>query len=461
MGFNLSAAPYPGRAARSQPFGDAIPPPLPHTFRMRKFAVAVVVASILAMPALAQRRRAATPASVDETTVAGWLTVHARALVTSEPYPWSYDLEPLGRMVGDATVVGLGDGTHGTHEFFTVKQRLFDRLVREKGFDVIALEAPFSIFNRLNDWVQGGAGDPVAILREAEKSGYYFWYTEEILELARAMREYNLRRGSAPRIEIAGVDIYGYQSDAQAVVAYLRGVDPAAAVQAETLYGCFSRSPGTCETDVARVHDQLAARRNELVPLSSARTFDDAVRAAAIVVQYFQGSAGAARDTWMATNTLWLRQHHSTSGKIVVWAHNEHLGRTKTKNAPNPMGLQIAKGLRNENDYFVIGTLAGSGSFLQYTQGTSTTPSQLTTQSFREIPPDSYEARFSEARTPYLLVPLDGELPAWLTAASSFRWAGSGPQAGNPDVVQKESLPAKFDAVVYIATTTPARMLPR
>ncbi|HEY0144189.1 MAG TPA: erythromycin esterase family protein [Thermoanaerobaculia bacterium] len=428
---------------------------------MRKLAVAVLLAMVIAMPALAQRRRAATPLPVDATTVAGWLSLHARPLVSVEPYPWSYDLEPLGRMVGDATIVGLGDGTHGTHEFFTVKQRIIEYLAREKQFDVIALEAPFSIFNRLNDWVQGGAGDPVAILAEGEKIGYYFWYTEEILELVRAMREYNLRRGSQPRLEIAGVDIYGYQSDAAAVVAYLRGIDPAAAVRAESLYSCIGKQTTTCEGDVTRVHDQLAARRAELVPLTSARAFDDAVRAARIVLQYFEGAAGTARDASMAANTLWLQKHHSASGKVMVWAHNEHLGRTKTANARHPMGLQITTALADPNDYFIIGTLAGGGSFLQYTHASANAPSQLSTQSFRAFAGDSYEARFSEARVPQLLVPLDGELPAWLTTATSFRWAGSGPQDGTPDVVQKESLPEKFDAVVFVATTTPARMLPR
>lgn len=428
---------------------------------MRKFAIAVLVATLLAMPATAQRRRAAMPAPVDETTVAGWLSLHARALVSVEPYPWSYDLELLGRAVGDATIVGLGDGTHGTHEFFTVKQRLIDYLAREKNFDVVALEAPFSIFNRLNDWVQGGAGDPVAILAEAEHYGYYFWNTEEILELAKAMREYNLRRGAHPPIEIAGFDIFGHPADAAAVVAYLRGVDPAAAAQAESTYTCISRRTETCKADVARVHDQLAARRAELVPLSSARAFDDAVRAARVVMQPFDGVAGAARDTSMTENALWLREHHSTSKKIIVWAHNEHLGRTKTKNAPNPMGLQIATALPNADDYFMVATLAGSGSFLQYTLPTSTEPARLTTASFREIPPDSYEARFSEAKAPFLFVPLDGPLPEWLTTPADFRWAGSGAQNGLSDVVQKESLPAKFDAIVFVATTTPARMLPR
>lgn len=428
---------------------------------MRKFAAAVLLATFFAMPALAQRRRAATPVPVDESTVAGWLSLHARPLVSIEPYPWSYDLEPLGRLVGGAKIVGLGDGTHGTHEFFTVKQRLIEYLAREKQFDVVALEAPFSIFNRLNDWVQGGAGDPVAILAEADRIGYYFWYTEEILELVRAMREYNLHRGSHPRLEIAGVDVFGYQSDSAAVVAYLRGIDPAAAAQAETLYSCLGKQSATCQADVAKVHDQLAARRAELVPLTSTRAFDDAVHAARVVLQYFEGGAGTARDASMAANTLWLRQHHSAGGKVVVWAHNEHLGRTKTANARNPMGLQIATALEDPNDYFIIGTLAGSGSFLQYTQATTTTPSQLGTQSFRPFADDSYEARFSELRASQLLVPLRGELPAWLTAASTFRWAGSGAQGGQPDIVQKESLPAKFDAVVFVATTTPARMLPR
>ena len=422
-------------------------------------AVFLTMVIVLAPLAYAQKRRAATPPVADARTVAGWLDVNAKRLVAVEPYPFTYDLEPFGRLAGDATIVALGDGTHGTHEFFTIKARLIDYLVREKGFDVVAFEAPFSVFNRLNDWVQGGAGDPVEILAQADRLGYYFWYTEEILGLATAMRDYNLHRGNKPAIEIAGFDVFGYLDEAQQVAEYLRAVDPAAAVQAESTYRCLTTGATTCEADVTRFHEQLAARRDELVPLTSSRAYADALQSARIVTQRFRGLAQEGRDTSMAENALWLQQNRGTGHKIVLWAHQEHLGETQSRFASKPMGSQLATAVGDAN-YFVTGTIAGSGSFLQWTYPAGQPAGILGTGSFREPAPDSYEARFTEAAAPALLVPLEGALPDWLTATSSFRWAGSAPVDSASDVVQKESLPKKLDAVIFVAVTTPARPLP-
>jgi erythromycin esterase len=428
---------------------------------MPRIRAAVLMAVVLLAPfAFAQKRRAATPPVADAHSVPGWLDLNAKRLVAVEPYPFTYDLESFGRLTGEATMVALGDDTHGTHEFFTVKHRLIDYLVRDKGFDVVAFEAPFTIFNRLNGWVQGGAGDPQAILGEADRLGYYFWYTEEILDLARSMREYNLHRGNKPAIEIAGFDVFGYLDESKEVIEYLRAVDPAAAVQAETTYACLtSAGSTTCEADVKRFHEQLAARRDELVPLSSARAYADALQSARIVTQRYNGFAGDGRDTSMTENALWLQQNRGTSHKIVLWAHQEHLGETKTKAAPKPMGKQLTAALGDAN-YFVVGTLAGRGTFLQWTFPAGEPAGHLGTGTFRDAPAESYEARFAEAAAPALLISLEGTLPVWLTDALSFRWAGSAPVDNKPDLVQKESLPAKFDAVIYVAVTTPARSLP-
>src|SRR5206468_9052536 len=109
----------------------------------------------LVSPATAQRRHAVHPPAVPDTTPAGWLANHG--------YPLS-DMEPLRAVIGSATVVGLGDATHGTHEFFDIKLRMIDFLVREMNFTTVGMEGPFVDFNRLNDYILGGSGDPHTIL---------------------------------------------------------------------------------------------------------------------------------------------------------------------------------------------------------------------------------------------------------------------------------------------------------
>lgn len=431
---------------------------------MPRFRLLVVLA-LLAVSAMAEgqaRRRAASPAPLPDTsTVQGWLAVNAPRLISIEPYPWSYDLEPLGRMIGDATIVGLGDGTHGTHEFFTVKHRIVQYLMREKQFDVLVFEAPFTLWNRLNHYVQTGEGDPAAILRDADlRVGYYFWNTEEILAVVEWMRRYNLTRGSKPAVEIAGADIFDSQEEAASVVAYLRGLDDAFAAEAQAKYHCLTGfdTNGSCKAQVTDMHDRLAARRDELVPRTSARSFDDAVRAAYVVVQRFNGSANAPRDLSMAQNASWLRQHRGTSRKMILWAHQEHLGETEYDRTNITLGMRMAEEV-GADAYFAIGNLAGGGTFLQYERKDGV--SVLGTGAYRAVPPESYEAKIMESGAPFLLVPLEGELPSWLSASASYRWAGSSELTSGDDLVNSESLAAKLDAVIWVASTTPARMLPR
>ncbi|MFF1401917.1 erythromycin esterase family protein [Streptomyces sp. NPDC058294] len=64
------------------------------------------------------------------------------------------------RTAGAARVLWLGEATHGSHDFFALKDRVFRHLVEEKGFCTCALEAPWTTGRRLDDFVVHGTGDP-------------------------------------------------------------------------------------------------------------------------------------------------------------------------------------------------------------------------------------------------------------------------------------------------------------
>ena len=96
----------------------------------------------------------------------------------STPLPWppprpamaSTTSVPLVDMVGDAHLVALGEATHGTREFFQLKHRILELLVRERGFNVFAIEATMPEAFAVNDYVLTGRGDPAKAL-----AGLYFW----------------------------------------------------------------------------------------------------------------------------------------------------------------------------------------------------------------------------------------------------------------------------------------------
>lgn len=117
------------------------------------------------------------------------------------------DLDALGRMVGGARIVGLGEASHSGHEFFTLKQRVFRHLVATKGFITFALEASWSTGLRLDAYVTRGVGDPAQIMGDEFQGQYVFWNTQEHLDLIDWMRRYNVAHPDRPQLYFVGNDL--------------------------------------------------------------------------------------------------------------------------------------------------------------------------------------------------------------------------------------------------------------
>lgn len=404
---------------------------------MRRTALALVLLALASSGGAAMRRRG-------EPAPASWLASHATTLESTELVASTRDLEPLRPLVANSTIVALGDVTHGTHEVFTLKLRLIDFLVRELGFDTLAIEAPFTLTSDIDAYIHGGSGDARALLRRAGELDYTFWNTEEFLAMVEWLRAYNLSRPANEQLTIAGFDIYDEETAQTRVVEYVRRLDPAAATAIAGLYRSGS-------AEVAYL--QLAARRADLEP-HGASEFANALQLANIARQRARG-IGESRDAAMAENALWIRAHRGR-GKMLLWAHQEHLGRTPTYLGWPSMGQYLAS---QHPDYFAIGHLAGGGSFLQSIWNPRTNTMRNEPRSFRQPSAESYEAAFREAGLPRLLVSLHGALPSWLEGPASYRSAGSSPNP-EPDWERSEALPQKFDAVIFLDATSPARELP-
>lgn len=391
-----------------------------------------------------------------EATPHGWLVANAHVLDAIELPAPTHDLFPLQSMVGSRSIVALGDTTHGTHEFYTVKLRVIDYLVRNMDFDTIAFEAPYPIFSRLNDYIQTGLGDPRAILGELRPLTYFFWDSEEVLALVEWMRDYNVHRGDRPPVSLVGFDVTQPNVTSARVVDYLRDVDPAAAVEYESKYACARVSglniTSDCEDIAITLRDALASREAELTAKSSATAFADALQYARLVVQS-RWAGGGQRDVSMANNTLWLREHRSNNGKMILWAHSAHLSEVEHRSLGLfPMGRILSDKLGY--DFFTIATFTAQGMFLQWDDVDRNGVFETYTRGFNALKPTAYETYFRQHGAPYLLIPFNNASPEWLTNAADYNFAGTrGPQG------TIGSLPAQYDAGIFIDTTTPVRPL--
>jgi erythromycin esterase len=397
---------------------------------------------LLALP-LAGRVRAVRSATVE--TPESWLRQHALPVSAFDP---AY-----------ATVVALGDVTHATREVYEAKRALLPGLVA-RGFRTILFEAPYTEYKALDAYVLHGAGDPSAALNLPL---YWFWDTNEILDLVQWAREQNAA-GLTPPIRIEGIDPTSPRTTAAEVVAWLRGLDPEAAAQAESAYHCIRdgyRGADWCRNGIAAVRTAMAANRDRYALVSSSQEVEEMLHAARVVEQGERvlSEGYDVRDEPMAENVL---RRVERGEKVVVFGHNEHWGRTSyvldDPNVPiRSAGSVLAEQLGAR--YFALGSIALEGTFLAVEYAPGIRSGEIRTQVMTAPSPDDFAALLSRSGVPSAIFPLHGTLPPWLSGTHRMRFAGStvpSPERTMLDV--PANLGRKFDAVLYVRTSTPTSL---
>lgn len=397
-----------------------------------------------------KRRIVAHPPLPDVSTPAGWLSAYAFPLATTEATGSLDDLAPFAAMAGSSSILGLGDGTHGTHEYETTKLRLIQFAATRMGVDTLAMEGSFPQMQRVNDFVQGGPTPfREAIYPRQGEAPYDFWETLEFEAVATWMRDYNLARGDKPPIAIVGIDVWDGVTAGADLVTYLQRVDPAAASSAASTYTCLAKPNAACVNDTKAIETAVAAKEPQYTASSSALEYTLALHDATVAWQYAVGVGPTARNEGMARNAIWARDHRSAAHRILLWAHGEHLTRTTGIEGVKPTGAWLAD--LAGNDYFVIGNAMWAGKFYASTvdgKGHGTF-------ALAAAGPDAYETFFHASLSPAFLLSLRGPLHAFLAAPHPFRTAGFSP----PTFDYVVDLSKKFDAILYVDQTTPTTPL--
>jgi erythromycin esterase-like protein len=302
----------------------------------------------------------------------------------------SSDYDTLLSAIGGGRFVLLGESTHGTEEYYRERARISERLVREQGFGAVLIEGDWSPTLRVNRYVRGLGSDRSA--GEA-LSGYtdfphWMWPNTAFRDFVERLRERNLTLPPEQRVGVYGMDVYDVFDAQEAVIAYLSGVDRAAAERARAGYRCFAphnrsthrygeaarRASRSCQDEAAAV---LAEVRRIARPAGASQAEEHfaALRSAASVAageEYFRavyaGSmAWNVRDQHMARNVEETAQHvarmRGGEGKVVVWAHNSHNGDARATFAVNRGELNLGQLLRQRHgqDSFLVGFLTYGG----------------------------------------------------------------------------------------------------
>ncbi len=268
------------------------------------------------------------------------------------------DYDALMNLVGDARFVLIGEATHGTHDFYEERARITRRLIREKGFTAVAVEADWPDAYRVNRYVRGEGRDGSAneALSGFERFPAWMWRNTDVSAFVDWLRAHNEGVRAGPKVGFYGLDLYSLFTSVKEVLNYLDQVDPTAAEQARMRYACFdhygedSQHYGyatgiglseSCQQGVLTQLQELQQRAFDYMQADGASSEDaffyaqQNARLVKNAEEYyrtmFRGriSSWNLRDSHMAETLDALARHLSRDGapaKIVVWEHNSHIG---------------------------------------------------------------------------------------------------------------------------------------
>jgi erythromycin esterase-like protein len=405
------------------------------------------------------------------------------------------DYDSLLKLIGDARFVLLGEASHGTHDFYDQRAQITRRLILEKGFTAVAVEADWPDAYRVNRYVRGASNDSDS---EEALSGFkrfptWMWRNADVLDFVGWLREHNdaLSPG-ATKAGFYGLDLYSLHASIEAVLTYLHKVDPDAARRARYRYSCFDHfgedtqaygyaaSFGLAESCQEEVLGQLIELQHRAAAYASrdGRVADDefffAEQNARLVKnaeEYYRSMFRGRVESWnrrdahMAETLDALVAHLESRGsaaKIVVWEHNSHLGDARATEIGEAGEFNVGQLVRER--YAGESVLVGFTTHHGTVTAASNWDAPAERKGVRPALPGSYEALFHEVAIPRFMLDLRNGDPAESLRESRLERAIGviyRPETERQSHYFHARLADQFDAVLHFDETRAVEPLER
>ena len=345
----------------------------------------------------------------------------------------SSDYDPLIDWIGDRRLVLIGEASHGTHNFYRERALITQRLIEQKSFNAVAIEGDWPEAYRVHRFARGTGSDENArdALGGFTRFPSWMWRNMDVLAFVDWLRTHNQRiPRREDRVGFYGLDLYSLHASIRSVLDYLDKIDPEGAQRARYRYGCFDHfgedtqaygyaaSFGLSKSCEQEVLAQLVELRRHAADLASRDgrvepdEFFSAEQNARLVQnaeRYYRSMFAGRAESWNVRDrhmaeTLELLLQHRPHAKIVVWAHNSHLGdaRATQMSAQGEVNLGQLTRERFGEDAFLLGFTTHSGEVT----AASDWDALAERKRVRPALAESYEALFHNSRIPAFLLPL-------------------------------------------------------
>jgi erythromycin esterase-like protein len=398
------------------------------------------------------------------------------------------DYDGLLDLIGDARFVLLGEATHGTHEFYEQRALITQRLISEKGFTAVAVEADWPDAYRVNRYVraEGEDRDAVSALGGFKRFPSWMWRNTDVVNFVDWLRAWNDARPHAARTGFYGLDLYSLFTSMEEVLAYLDQVDPAAAADARQRYACFDHygddsqqyayaagigHSESCQREVIAQLQDMQFRAAEYMRRDSIAASDayfyaqQNARLVKNAEEYyrtmFRGrvSSWNLRDRHMSETLEALAVHlgetRAQPPKIVVWEHNSHVGDARATEIGRLGEWNVGELSRQRygDDAFLIGFSTYDG----WVTAASDWDGPAERKQVRPALPDSYEDVFHQTGLGNFMLPLRPDSAAREALLEGRLERAIGvlylPRTERQSHYFSAQLPQQFDAVIHFDTT--------
>lgn len=403
--------------------------------------------------------------------------------------------DEIMQLVGDARVVLIGEASHGTHEFYKYRAEITKRLIAEKGFAAVAVEADAPDAHRVNRFVRGLGADKTAneSLSNFERFPLWMWRNTDVLDFVIWLKAHNDNLETNDKIGFYGLDLYSLHSSMRSVLDYLEKVDPDAAQTARNRYACFdhfgedAQSYGyaasydkhfSCEGEALKqllelqrnAHDYanrdgFTDRDEYFFAEQNARLVKNAEEYYRSMFEKRGASSWNLRDSHMAETLDALAAHlaeENRAEKIVVWAHNSHLGDARATEMGERGELNVGQLVRER--YGDESCLIGFSTHTGEVAAADNWDEPAQTKRVRESHKDSYERIFRETEVGNFFLNLrDVEIAKLLSRPQLERAIGViyRPQTERASHYFSARLSEQFDGIIHFDETSAVEPLDR
>ena len=291
------------------------------------------------------------------------------------PYENNQDLNPIIEAIGDAKIVLLGEASHGTSEFYTLRAELSKRLIEEKGFTLISVEGDWPSTQQINRYIKGYGEEKIDardVLKSFNRWPTWMWANEEIAEFVSWLKMYNQKSEASPNVGFYGIDVYSLWESLEEVITYLsdtnpEGIDLALAKKAFSCFEPYNRYPEhyamssvnisqACVDEVSKLLTSIRAHEDNY---KDEQETDLNLKINAMVAQnaeeYYRAMVRSddlswnVRDEHMVEAINEIMDYHGKAAKIIIWEHNTHIGDASATDMEAAGMINVGQVLRLQN----------------------------------------------------------------------------------------------------------------